>query len=77
MKKYQIQIKGMHCSGCKNLLQMLLEEREFQKVEVNQETNIGVFETELPENEIKKLLDEAFAEAGEKYSYTQLTVINS
>lgn len=77
MKKYLIKINGIHCSGCVNLIAMLLDEKNFRNVFVDIQNNTGTFETDKPEEEIKKLLDEVFEEAGEKYTYTELEEVKA
>lgn len=73
--KYKIEIKGMHCSGCQNLIAMSLEDAGFSDVQVDQEKNIGDFSSDKSESEVKETLDKAFAElAASNYSYTNLTL---
>jgi copper chaperone CopZ len=74
---YSIDIKGIHCSGCVNLIKMTLEEQGFTNVIVEQERNIAQFESmvDTNEEEIKRLLDTVFTEL-QSYSYSNLHIIN-
>ena len=64
MNTYQIKIKGMHCSGCTNLIAMNLEEQGLEEISVSLENNIGSFKSIKNINEVKELAEKAIAEAG-------------
>jgi len=67
--KYVIEIKGMHCTGCSNLIKMALEDEGLSDVEVDIKTNTAVFTSSLAEeSEIKELLNRVFTDLPD-YSY--------
>ncbi|MEI6222704.1 MAG: heavy-metal-associated domain-containing protein [bacterium] len=71
---YSIKITGMHCSGCKNLIQMSLEDEQLQAVVVDNEKDFATFKTDDSEDAVKSTLNKVFTELG-KYSYTDLKAI--
>ncbi|MCX8035044.1 MAG: heavy-metal-associated domain-containing protein [Candidatus Dojkabacteria bacterium] len=75
MNNYKIQIKGMHCNGCKNLIQMSLEDESLQNVSVNPETGYANFNTDLSEEDTAKVLEKVFAELSD-YSYSNLEKVD-
>ena len=71
---YKIDITGMHCSGCSNLIEMSLEDIGFTDIKVSLDKNNAIFTNDLAESEIKSKLDGIFANPDlAKYSYTNLT----
>ena len=75
MSKYKFKIEGMHCSGCKNLIQMTLEEQGLTNVQINLDLSEGSFDSEESKINLESLLNNSFKEL-KKYSYSQLTEIN-
>jgi copper chaperone CopZ len=69
--KYQIEISGMHCSGCKNLITMSLEDAGFTAATVNLTSNTAQFETDKTQEEITIALNEIFAEL-QQYKFSNL-----
>ena len=47
--RYQIKIKGMHCTGCSSLIKMSLEEAGLTNANVDIKTNSATFESSLNE----------------------------
>jgi copper chaperone CopZ len=72
--KYQIQVKGMHCHGCKNLITMSLEELGYKEVSLNYENGQATFAATEPIEKIENDLDKMFSQF-ESYSYTNLTKV--
>ncbi len=73
--KYQIEISGMHCTGCSNLIKMALEDEGLTDVNVDIKTNISVFESILNDkSQVKKVLDKVFADL-QGYSYSDIKTI--
>jgi copper chaperone CopZ len=55
--KYQIEIKGMHCTGCSSLIKMTLEDEGLTNVNVDIKTNTATFESSLNEpSKVKEAL---------------------
>lgn len=76
--KYAIDIQGIHCNRCVNLIKMTLEEQGLTNVVVDQEKNTAEFTSKMVDADnqtIKDLLDKAFAEL-QTYSYLNLHIIN-
>lgn len=71
MNSYTIKIKGMHCSGCKSLIQMSLEDENLQNVSVNPENGIASFSTELSAEDTASVLSKVFADLTD-YTYSNL-----
>lgn len=72
--KYQIDISGMHCSGCKNLITMSLEDIGLEEVTVDSEKNVATFVTSKNTEEVEKDLQEVFKELTD-YKYSNLNLI--
>lgn len=72
--KYQIEVKGMHCQGCKNLITMSLEEEELKVVSLDFKTGVTIFESEIKQSEIEEILVNIFSQF-DNYSYTNLIQI--
>jgi copper chaperone CopZ len=73
--KYQIDITGMHCTGCSNLIKMTLEDEELANANVDINTNMATFESSLNEiSKVKKVLDKVFADLP-GYSYTNIQIV--
>jgi copper chaperone CopZ len=75
--KYSIDIKGIHCTGCVNLIKMTLEEQGFKSVSVDQEKNMASFtvQNNIDVDKVTGLLNTAFTEL-QSYSYSNLHIIN-
>jgi len=56
MKKYQINIAGMHCSGCSNLIKMSLEDAGLRSVQIDMNNKSGQFESEKDQNDLELIL---------------------
>jgi copper chaperone CopZ len=74
--QYSINIQGIHCTGCVNLIKMSLEEVGLEEVQVNQENNFAEFKSSKSEDEINQLLDKAFKEDLQSYQYSNLNIKN-
>lgn len=73
--KYQIEITGMHCTGCSNLIKMTLEDEGLANVDVDVKTNSAVFDSSLNDKyKVKEVLDKVFADLP-GYSYTNIQII--
>ena len=73
--KYQIEITGMHCMGCSNLIKMSLEEEGFSDSDVDIKTNLASFESSLRDKEeVKEVLDRIFSGLS-GYFYKNIKVI--
>ena len=73
--KYQIEITGMHCKGCSNLIKMTLEDEGLANANVDIKTNSATFESSL--NETSKVgvsLDKVFADLS-GYSYANIQIV--
>lgn len=71
--KYDITVTGMHCSGCKNLINLTLEEVGFNEIEVDVDAGRASFISSKPIEDIQVLLDQAFEELP-NYTYSKLTL---
>jgi len=75
--KYQIEITGMHCTGCSNLIKMTLEEEGegLANVNVDVNTNLATFESSLDGTpKVKDALDKVFADLP-GYSYSNIQIV--
>ena len=73
--KYQIEITGMHCTGCSNLIKMALEDEELDNAKVDINTNSATFESSLNEtSKVKTVLDKVFTDLP-GYSYTNIQIV--
>ena len=73
--KYQIEITGMHCTGCSNLIKMTLEEEELANANVDVNTSSATFESSLNEaSKVKAILDKVFGDLP-GYSYTNIQTV--
>ena len=73
--KYQIEITGMHCTGCSSLIKMTLEDEGLANVDVDVKTNSAVFDSSLNDKyKVKEVLDKVFADLP-GYSYTNIQII--
>jgi copper chaperone CopZ len=73
--KYQIEISGMHCAGCSNLIKMALEDEGLDNSNVDINTNLATFESSLNEKfEVKEVLDKVFADLP-GYSYANIQIL--
>jgi copper chaperone CopZ len=71
--KYQINISGMHCTGCVNLIKMSLEDAGFDNVEVDLNKHIAVFESSREKPEVERLLGITFKELND-YKFSSLKI---
>ena len=61
--KYQIEITGMHCTGCSNLIKMTLEDEGLANINVDIKTSRATFESSLNEtSKVKEVLDKVFTD---------------
>ena len=74
--KYQIEITGMHCTGCSNLIKMTLEdEGRLANANVDVNTNSATFESSLNEtSKVKEILDKVFTDLP-GYSYKNIQIV--
>jgi copper chaperone CopZ len=73
--KYQIEISGMHCTGCSSLIKMALEDEGLTDVNVDIKTGIAVFDSTLNDkSETKEVLDKVFTDLP-GYSYSNIQII--
>jgi len=73
--KYKIEIKGMHCTGCSNLIKMTLEDEGLANANVDVNTSSATFESSLNEiSEVKEVLDKVFTDL-HGYSYANIQII--
>lgn len=73
--KYKIELTGIHCSGCINLIKLSLEEANLENVEVDSQTNTAVFKSSKEAEELKALLNNVFSDLN-NYQYFNLQVID-
>lgn len=79
--KYQIDLHGIHCHGCINLVRMTLEDLELKNVnlfdlDLVKQFGHAEFNSELEEKTLTDKLNSAFAELKEHgYSYNNLISI--
>lgn len=71
---YKIDIKGMHCLGCQNLIKISLEEVNFRDTVVSMEGASATFNSPQDLAKVKQSLDSIFAALGE-YSYSNLALV--
>jgi copper chaperone CopZ len=69
---YTIQIKGMHCNGCKNLITMSLVDEGMTNVFVDEKGGTASFDADSTHDQIAATLDRVFQDLKE-YSYSSLT----
>lgn len=72
--KFKINISGMHCSGCVNLIKMTLEDEGFTNVTVSLDQQIAEFETNKEKDIVESKLSKAF-EPFNQYKYSDLQVV--
>lgn len=72
--KYQIDISGMHCPGCKNLITMSLEDIGFKDVLVDSEKNTAQFISSKNIEAVGYDLQEVFKELTD-YKYSNINLI--
>lgn len=74
MNNFRIEIKGMHCDGCTNLIKMTLEDDlGFKDVSVSLQNNEANFETEQDYEKVGEQLDSIFKKDLTDYKYSNLT----
>ncbi len=74
--KYRVEIEGMHCMGCSNLIKLSLEDAGFKDTVVDIKTNMADFKSSLPEiTEVEKVLNKVFKDIP-GYTYKNLKIIN-
>ncbi|MBI4090492.1 MAG: heavy-metal-associated domain-containing protein [Candidatus Komeilibacteria bacterium] len=69
-----ISISGMHCSGCKNLITMSLEDEGMKNVQVDEKAGRATFISDKENDALRALLDRVFSELKD-YHYSELTVL--
>ena len=73
--KYQIEITGMHCTGCSSLIKMSLEDEGLHNSIVDVKTNLATFESSFNEaSKVKVVLDKVFADLP-GYSYANIQIV--
>ena len=73
--KYQIEITGMHCTGCSNLIKMTLEDEGLANANVDIKTNSATFESSLNEtSKVGVVLDKVFVDLS-GYSYANIRIV--
>jgi len=73
--RYQIKIKGMHCTGCSSLIKMSLEEAGLTNANVDIKTNSATFESSLNEpSKVKEVLNKVFTDLF-GYSYKNIQIV--
>ena len=73
--KYQVEITGMHCTGCSSLIKMSLEDEGISSSIVDIKTNLATFEGSFSEvSKVKEVLDKVFADLP-GYSFTNIQII--
>ena len=73
--KYQIEITGMHCKGCSNLIKMTLEDEGLVNTNVDVNTNSATLESNLSEiSKVKEILDKVFVDLP-GYSYANIQIV--
>ena len=70
---YRINLSGVNCDGCKNLVKMMLEENGFVNVEVNEKN--ATFDVERENLDVKSILDEEFPKLPH-HQYSDLIKLN-
>ena len=74
-KNISIAISGMHCSSCKNLITMSLEDEGMKNAQVDEKTGRATFTSDKDIVVIRTTLDTIFKELAD-YHYSALTVID-
>ena len=73
--KYQIEITGMHCTGCSNLIKMTLEDEGLANINVDIKTSRAIFESSLNEtSKVKEALDKVFTDLP-GYSFANIQIV--
>ncbi|MEO6728569.1 MAG: hypothetical protein ABIM99_01470 [Candidatus Dojkabacteria bacterium] len=76
MQKYSIDIKGIHCTGCINLIKLIFEDDlSFTEVVVDSERNQATFKTQDKVEDVTKELNTIFKKDLVEYKYFNLTQI--
>ncbi|MEK7584161.1 MAG: heavy-metal-associated domain-containing protein [Patescibacteria group bacterium] len=73
-KNISIGISGMHCTGCKNLITMSLEDEGMTNVHVDEKAGRATFVSDKDDAALRVTLDRVFSELKE-YRYSDLTVL--
>ncbi len=63
--KYTVDIQGMHCSGCSNLVAMSLKEQNLKAVRVDLATHSAAFESDETTPQVQARIDSVAAELGD------------
>lgn len=69
--KYQINIQGMECTGCSNLIKMEMEDHDLTNIRVNLEEHKAVFDGGDTMEKVKTTLTEVFSTLPE-YHFSNL-----
>ena len=67
-----IAISGMHCTGCKNLITMSLEDEGMKYVQVDEKAGRATFVSDKDDDALRTTLDRVFNELKD-YRYSDLT----
>lgn len=71
---YQMEVEGMHCPSCKNLIVMDLEDRGLEGIKIDMMGNRAQFSTDLPLEEVDKLVAQSQKDLG-KYRFFNLQTV--
>lgn len=69
-----ISISGMHCTGCKNLITMSLEDEGMKNVQVDEKAGRATFSSGKDDAALHATLDRVFSELKE-YRCSELTTL--
>lgn len=70
MKKFQVSVTGIHCSGCENLIKLSFEDAGLLSPSIEKAQTIS-FQSDLDENELQQKL-KLISEDLSNYSFTNL-----
>ena len=56
-----MEVKGMHCQGCSNLIKMSLEDADITNVVINPQSGRAAFESEQPQSKLENSLHKVFS----------------
>ena len=73
--KHQIEITGMHCIGCSNLIKLSLEDAGFDDVEIDLANGIGNFRSNKDTQETEQILQDVFVEL-QDYEFSNLQLVD-
>jgi copper chaperone CopZ len=71
MKKYRIDIQGMHCGGCTRLVATSLRDEDLKEVRVDLDTHSATFESEDAPAAVQAKIDRVASELSD-YQFAPL-----